>query len=435
MICHSCGSVIPYSGAFDYVICPKCRAMVYVRHATKHHDEAVPAFPSAAGLDRAQTGPARHEPPHPLPSAEEIRIVGPPTGFDGPIAPRLARFATANAAGMILFLIANHVAVLLIGAPTALAFATYSSDPVVQLFVAFPFPVLIGELSGQAAAAWHVMLIVGLVASCGLFLYQHGPGAVRKLRAMFLGAGSPRLDEPNGVFAMARIFCASVFVGQFTFMIANLAGLTPTVPDSVADGEPGALLVQLAHASVWEELVVRVLLLGLPLLVVEAVAGRGLPHAPWRYLLGGKIEVNGAAVGFLFFSATVFGLAHVPGWDLWKFPPAFVTGLLLGYLFLRYGLHAAIVMHFLTDYFLATLVLGVPGGYALLLGLMLIFMEAVGGVNVVRYYYVLREVWFNGGVPAYLGGPGAFPPDAPVPAVALTPPLEPAQAPAPTKPD
>jgi hypothetical protein len=191
----------------------------------------------------------------------------------------------------------------------------------------------------------------------------------------------------------------------------------------------------LAHASVWEELVVRVLLLGLPLLVVEAGGGRGAPRAPWRYLLGGKIEVNGAAIGFLLFSATVFGLAHVPGWDLWKFLPAFVTGLLLGYLFLRYGLHAAIVMHFLTDYFLATLVLGVPGGYAVLLALMLIFMEAVGGVNVVRYYYVLREVWFNGGVPAYLGGPAPLPREAQVPAVGLAPPMEGAPAPGPTKPD
>jgi hypothetical protein len=53
-------------------------------------------------------------------------------------------------------------------------------------------------------------------------------------------------------------------------------------------------------------------------------------------------------------SSGVFALAHVPGWGWWKFPPTFVAGIALGYLFLRSGILAAILFHFATD-FLAVL--------------------------------------------------------------------------------
>jgi len=53
---------------------------------------------------------------------------------------------------------------------------------------------------------------------------------------------------------------------------------------------------------------------------------------------------------FLLFSALMFGLAHISLWDWYKVLPTFFSGLALGYLFLRYGIYASIMMHFFIDY-------------------------------------------------------------------------------------
>ena len=46
----------------------------------------------------------------------------------------------------------------------------------------------------------------------------------------------------------------------------------------------------------------------------------------------------------------MFGFAHSFNWDLYKVLPAFLAGLAMGYLFLKFGLYAAIMFHFFTDY-------------------------------------------------------------------------------------
>jgi hypothetical protein len=44
-------------------------------------------------------------------------------------------------------------------------------------------------------------------------------------------------------------------------------------------------------------------------------------------------------------SSVIFGLMHLDGWTIMKFPDTFVTGLMFGYVFVQYGVHASIVMH------------------------------------------------------------------------------------------
>jgi membrane protease YdiL (CAAX protease family) len=52
-------------------------------------------------------------------------------------------------------------------------------------------------------------------------------------------------------------------------------------------------------------------------------------------------------------SGALFGLAHYSGWDdqAWKVLATGIMGVFLGYLFVRFGLYAAILMHFIIDYF------------------------------------------------------------------------------------
>src|SRR5437764_13379558 len=107
-------------------------------------------------------------------------------------------------------------------------------------------------------------------------------------------------------------------------------------------------------------------------------AGRYIGGA-WRYLIGGVLrrdspkEALVAGWAFLFASSAIFGLAHAPGWGWWKVIPAMVAGLGFGYLFLRHGIGAAILAHFVNDYEAAFSYEGI-GGEALLILLNLLFI-------------------------------------------------------------
>src|SRR5207245_3280729 len=105
----------------------------------------------------------------------------------------------------------------------------------------------------------------------------------------------------------------------------------------------------------------------------------------WRYVLGGVLRNDSPkealAVGWalLFASSAIFGLAHAPGWGLWKVVPAMVAGLGFGYLFLRHGIGAAILAHFVNDYAIPLSYEGVGGEALMILIDLLVLGLAVAG--------------------------------------------------------
>ncbi|MCK4614852.1 MAG: CPBP family intramembrane metalloprotease, partial [Thermoplasmata archaeon] len=79
-----------------------------------------------------------------------------------------------------------------------------------------------------------------------------------------------------------------------------------------------------------------------------------------KYFLGGGLELNTQAVLLLFISSMVFSISHI-GWDWTKLIPTFLGGMILGVLFLRKGLHACILLHFAINSFsISYLVAGEP---------------------------------------------------------------------------
>jgi hypothetical protein len=111
----------------------------------------------------------------------------------------------------------------------------------------------------------------------------------------------------------------------------------------------------LANASVYEELITRVLLIGVPLLIYEVLSHNlGLSESQhnslFRYIVGGNIPIGSKEIYLILFSSLTFGLAHTPGWDYYKVLPTFISGIAFGYLFLSKGIHTAIILHFAFDY-------------------------------------------------------------------------------------
>jgi hypothetical protein len=153
-------------------------------------------------------------------------------------------------------------------------------------------------------------------------------------------------------------------------------------------------LFLLANAAVWEEIAVRVLLLGVPLLIIDMILRRRRSR-PHNYILGGGFKFGAVETILVVASSIVFGVAHwIGGWPAWKIPDATVAGFAFGYLFLKHGLPSAILLHFVNDYLtMPTDVFSSSTGWLGILTVLIVLFWALLG-SVLFAYYVIRVIEF-----------------------------------------
>src|SRR5205807_4352925 len=222
-----------------------------------------------------------------------------------------------------------------------------------------------------------------------------------------------RLRSRSAWIAIAQVWMAVTFFQVALIYVLTLAGIEPTSPINLTPQNAWVLLFELANAGVYEEVIFRLLLIGLPMAVGSVVlrimdvnrgatgngpgsAGRYIGGA-WRYLIGGILrrdspkEALVAGWALLFASSAIFGLAHAPGWGLWKVVPAMVAGLGFGYLFLRHGIGAAILAHFVNDYAITLSYEGVGGEALMILIELLVLGLAVAGAGFLGWYAI--DAW------------------------------------------
>jgi len=226
-----------------------------------------------------------------------------------------------------------------------------------ELFIVIPAFVTLANLSGNILLAYYFAIIAAIIASCTWVFLTSYKGFFKELTVK----AKPREHSP--IFDISGLVFVNVFLTVVIVFMAVLLGAGDT--DSPVSGDLEETLFSLANASVWEEVIVRILLIGLPLLVVDLVRrmldrGKRMRNLPvrkrpdrrlYQYILGGKFEIGIPEVVLVIVSATIFGYAHfLGGWGFWKVPAASIGGLAFGYLFLRHGLASAIVMHFAIDY-------------------------------------------------------------------------------------
>lgn len=157
-------------------------------------------------------------------------------------------------------------------------------------------------------------------------------------------------------------------IAELVYILAVIATGTDLGTTSSTE-DTGFMIFQYVNASVYEEFLCRILMLGLPCLVVALMVGR-LKSPWWKYLIGGA-KFEKWMIVFVIFSAAMFGAAHLDNWGSWKFIPTFAFGLAAGYLFLKYGIYATVAIHFLNDALNAgSWVMDAPG--MLMLGLIVV---------------------------------------------------------------
>lgn len=254
------------------------------------------------------------------------------------------------------------------------------------VFLVLPIFVTLFILSGPALFAYYIFLIFAIVASAA-WVYAT---SARTFTKEILGKAKSR--EHSAMFDTFALLCATLF---FTYAIVVLVILFGgDVGTGVSTGTTADALFLLANAAVWEELAVRVLLIGVPLLLINAAMNK-MRKGAHHYILGGGFKFGILETLLVVVSSIIFGVAHwVGGWPAWKIPDAAVAGLAFGYLFLRHGLPSAILLHFVNDYLtLPTDLFSTPTGALGIVTIMLVLFWALIG-SVFFAYYVLRATEF-----------------------------------------
>lgn len=230
---------------------------------------------------------------------------------------------------------------------------TYSSLVLTYLWVGplpaiLPFEVPLGGVFGVLMVVYSAMLI--LAAS-------QGPRPWTAMRtALREGAGS--LFDNRLLLTITSIGFL-IFTTTWVAYATEAAGAPIGNPFSKVD--PLNELTSLSFAPLREEVGFRVLLIGVVALILcLGRPGKDKMRALWRP----SVAYEGLAVGgattviiwiALAFSSITFGACHVVcgggGWDWGKIPEAVWGGVILGYLYVRFGLHIAVLAHWGIDYF------------------------------------------------------------------------------------
>jgi len=247
-----------------------------------------------------------------------------------------------------------------------------------SVFIVVPVFIHLFSISGYALLAYYLLIVAAIIASCAWVFLSSYKGFLKELTMN----AEPR--KHSQIFDISGLIFVEMFMLIVVVVIAALLGISQT--ETGVTGTTSELLFLLANASVWEELIVRVLMIGLPILVVDLAIRK--KHKKWMsYIFGGGFNFGVPEVVFLMVSAVIFGYAHyIGGWEAWIVPWDALGGVTFGYLFLRHGLAAAVVLHFAIDYRgMPTEVFGFSEAYMIVL-----FMLWIGLGAIFTVYYLLR---------------------------------------------
>ena len=228
-------------------------------------------------------------------------------------------------------------------------------------------------LSGWTLQAYWIVVVVSIAASSMYALYRFVNASMKKEKTE---------PENTGMFWVSNSICFSLFFALIISIVLSILGQEMTTPfDDRTDVE---MMFLSANAAMWEELLSRALIIGVPMALASLVVTK--KASALKCLFGG-FDFSLFAVILVVLSSVLFGLAH-SGWDqTWKIVQTGVLGLFLGYVFVRFGLYASILLHFITNYLTSFDWLGLGGDLALgLVGLVLM------GLGLVVFMYLIKNI-------------------------------------------
>lgn len=240
-----------------------------------------------------------------------------------------------------------------------------------------PHLVVLTTISGTTLQIAWVLIEISVILSLALVAYQTWKGMSKE------GEAEEKIVE-TPLFGVGCMFAAMIAANIIIMIISTALGEPIKVPEGMESGNTPESLLSFADAAVWEEVISRLVPIGIPM----TIAGLIMKKNGWRTAVLGGFGLSKLAVVLIVISSLMFGFAHMSGWGFSKVAPTFVTGLMMGWLYCRFGIHASIAFHFLTDY------LGVISYTSLQIpvALMTLVVIAVGFVALGLIVYRLRTI-------------------------------------------
>jgi len=257
----------------------------------------------------------------------------------------------------------------------------FLEDKYLNFFLIIPFPTAVFSMSGVALQAYWLLLIL-VIFVCVVTV------VLRFFRDTKSGGGiaQPGSAEKSPAFWVTVFISAMLLINFIIVILTEAAGSSVEVPDF---GEQVEQVFLFANAAVWEEIITRMLYIGVPMTILSLIMTKKADSL--KCLLGG-FGMSKVAVLLIIISGAIFGLAHYPGWEdqVWKVIASGIMGMFLGYLFVRFGLYASILLHFITNYLSAFDWLGMDG-VGIIVSLMLLIL---GGFALL---YIILRLFGSGG--------------------------------------
>ena len=131
-------------------------------------------------------------------------------------------------------------------------------------------------------------------------------------------------------------------------------GISTLPPDYVNDL---TLFLAITIAPITEEIGFRVMLIGIPLFLIFAHKSsiKFFFATLWHPYNNLHIMQNRRVIGIIIAVGLFFGLAHIISGEPWsegKFAQAAISGIIIGWVYYRYGLISAVLIHWATNYFI-----------------------------------------------------------------------------------
>ncbi|MEC7710744.1 MAG: CPBP family intramembrane glutamic endopeptidase [Thermoproteota archaeon] len=158
----------------------------------------------------------------------------------------------------------------------------------------------------------------------------------------------------NTMINIIKWFSILVLISAIITIIQESFGIVTEPPDTENDL---ILFLQISLAPITEEIGFRLVLIGIPLFLIYSHKSsmKFFFKSLWNPYSNLHIYENRKAIALIIGVGIFFGIAHVISGEPWtsgKILQASIGGIIIGWVYFRYGLAAAIMLHWATNYFI-----------------------------------------------------------------------------------
>ena len=163
-----------------------------------------------------------------------------------------------------------------------------------------------------------------------------------------------KFTHTNYLVSMITWFSVLILISGIINTVQEGIGITIEAP--LADND----LIQffeMSKAPIVEEIGFRVLLIGVPLFVMYShkTSAKHFFKSLWHPFANLHVYKTKRVIALIVLVAVFFGIAHIISGESWssgKFAQAAASGIIIGWVYFRYGFAPAVLIHWSTNYFI-----------------------------------------------------------------------------------